>query len=101
MRYGSLKRRSDSVFISRRNIYYDSLSTFRPLYKNEATPFSFFEVNKKFFYMNGNHQVFETTIMYPSQVYFGSVNDADLRCKEVGMGFVYFTPMHKIEWLFL
>ncbi len=51
--------------------------------------------------MNGNHQVFETTIMYPSQVYFGFVNDADLRCKEVGMGFVYFTPMHKIEWLFL
>jgi hypothetical protein len=98
MKYGSLKRRPDSVFISRRNIYYDSLSTFRPLYKNEATPFSFFEVNKKFFYMNGNHQVFETTIMYPSQVYFDA---PDLRCQEVGMGYVYFTPMHKIEWLFL
>lgn len=101
MRYGSLKRRPDSVFISTRNVYCDSFNTFRPLYRSKGTPFSFFEVNKKFFYMNGNHQVFETTIMYPSQVHFGFVNDADLRCKEHGMGFVYFTPMHKIEWLFL
>lgn len=98
MKYGSLKRRPDSVLISRRNVYCDSFNTIRPLYRSEVTPFSFFEVNKKYFYRNGNHQVFETTIMNPSQVYFDAT---DSRCIEAGMGYVYFTLMHKIEWLFL
>lgn len=67
--------------------------------KNEVEPYHFVSVAGKILYVNGRHQVYETDIANSINVIFNPV--AYQMMGNFSWQPIEFTPLEKIEWVFL